>query len=141
EVSVGVDIDPDTPRVLADGDRVRQVLINLVDNALKYTPPGGTVTVRARPADHGMVEIAIADTGIGIPAQDLPRLSERFFRVDRARSRALGGTGLGLAIVKHIVQAHGGQLAIESTLGQGTIVRVYFPVAELVVRAGRAGVA
>src|SRR5205807_1482157 len=81
--------------------RFRQVLINLVDNAIKYTPAGGRVVVRARPAGGGhagMVEIAVEDTGIGIPARDVPRLTERFFRVDKARSRELGGTGVGLAI-------------------------------------------
>ena len=85
---------------------------------------------RRRPATlagDAAVELAVVDTGIGIPSQDLPRLTERFFRVDKARSRELGGTGLGLAIVKHIVQAHGGRLAIESTLGQGTTVRVTLP--------------
>ncbi len=123
-----------TPAILADGDRLRQVLINLVDNAIKYTPAGGQVVVRAESADGGrqpeMVEILIEDTGIGIPAQDLPRLTERFFRVDKARSRALGGTGLGLAIVKHIVQAHGGRLDIASTVGHGTTVHVAFPAAQ-----------
>src|SRR5262249_57069769 len=111
-VVVDSDAAPGRPPVHADGDRLRQVLINLVDNAIKYTPAGGRVFVRGLPAagtEHaGMVEIAIEDSGIGIPAQDLPRLTERFFRVDKARSRELGGTGLGLAIVKHIVQAHGG---------------------------------
>jgi signal transduction histidine kinase len=77
-----------------------------------------------------MVEILVEDTGVGIPAHDLPRLTERFFRVDKARSRELGGTGLGLAIVKHIMQAHGGQLVISSVLGQGTSVRALFPVAQ-----------
>jgi two-component system phosphate regulon sensor histidine kinase PhoR len=101
-----------------------------VDNAIKYTPEGGRVTIDARPATldgHPAVDLAVADTGIGIPSQDVPRLTERFFRVDRARSRELGGTGLGLAIVKHIVQAHGGRLTIESVLGQGTTVRVTLP--------------
>jgi two-component system phosphate regulon sensor histidine kinase PhoR len=130
-VQIGVHIAPSTPPVLADGDRLRQVLINLVDNAIKFTTAGGRVMVRASAADGsgrpGFVEIAVEDTGIGIPAQDLPRLTERFFRVDKARSRELGGTGLGLAIVKHIVGAHGGSLAIESTLGQGTTVRVTLP--------------
>jgi two-component system phosphate regulon sensor histidine kinase PhoR len=132
-VMVDSDVAPGLPPVHADGDRLRQVLINLVDNAIKYTPAGGRVMVRGMPAggtEHtGMVEIAIEDSGIGIPAQDLPRLTERFFRVDKARSRELGGTGLGLAIVKHIVQAHGGSLAISSALGQGTTVRVFFPAA------------
>jgi two-component system phosphate regulon sensor histidine kinase PhoR len=125
-------VAPATPFVHADGDQLRQVLINLVDNAIKYTPEGGEVRIRAQPADGAGppgVEVTVADTGIGIPSRDLPRLTERFFRVDKARSRELGGTGLGLAIVKHIVQAHGGRLAIESTLGQGTTVRVLLPAA------------
>jgi len=133
QVRLAAQVAPGLPPVKADGDRLRQVLINLVDNAIKYTPAGGQVLVRAAAAtgvEHpGMVEITIEDTGIGIPAQDLPRLTERFFRVDKARSRELGGTGLGLAIVKHLVQAHGGSLAISSALGQGTTVRVCFPVA------------
>jgi two-component system phosphate regulon sensor histidine kinase PhoR len=118
----------DTPPVAADPDRFRQVLINLVDNAIKYSPRGGRVEVRAGAADahENTVRLDVRDTGIGIPAQDLPRLTERFFRVDKGRSRALGGTGLGLAIVKHIVQAHGGELDIQSTVGAGTTVRVWF---------------
>src|SRR5439155_174460 len=118
--------------IKAYADRFRQVLINLVDNAIKYTPGGGRVFVRAAAsgAEHdGMVEIAVEDTGVGIPARDLPRLTERFFRVDKGRSRALGGTGLGLAIVKHIVQAHGGELGITSAVGRGTTVRVLWPAA------------
>jgi two-component system phosphate regulon sensor histidine kinase PhoR len=130
---VTAEIAPGTPPVLADGDQLRQVLINLVDNAVKYTPAGGQVRVRARPSRPpergGMVQIAVEDTGIGIPARDIPRLTERFFRVDKARSRALGGTGLGLAIVKHIVQLHGGTLAITSAVGAGTTVQVSLPVA------------
>lgn len=136
----------EVPPVDGDSDRVEQVFVNLVDNAVKYTPRGGAVTVSARrvaDAEHGnggasraaasgngdYVEVAISDTGIGIPSQDLPRLTERFYRVDKARSRELGGTGLGLAIVKHIVQAHGGWMRIESELGKGTTVRVTFPTA------------
>src|SRR3989442_10358759 len=130
-VELGARVDPTSPVLEADADRFRQVLINLVDNAIKYTPGGGRVSVRAaaaRGADHyGMVEIAVEDTGVGIPAQDLPRLTERFFRVDKGRSRALGGTGLGLAIVKHIVQAHGGELGTTSPVGPGTTVRVLWP--------------
>ena len=129
-VAVAVAVEPGTPPALGDGDRLRQVLINLVDNAIKYTPEHGRVVVRAAPAADGMVAIAVEDTGIGIPARDLPRLTERFFRVDKARSRALGGTGLGLAIVKHLVHAHGGSLAIASTLGAGTTVTVQLPAAE-----------
>jgi two-component system phosphate regulon sensor histidine kinase PhoR len=106
------------------------MLINLVDNAVKYTPAGGRVSVRARETGAGAVEVSVADTGAGIPAADLPRITERFYRVDKARSRELGGTGLGLAIVKHLVLAHGGDLAIESVEGQGTTVRFTLPVAQ-----------
>jgi len=131
EITVTTHLEPGTPLVLADADRLQQVLINLVDNAMKYTPAGGRIMVSAGPApDHaGMVQMEVEDTGSGIPAEDLPRLTERFFRVEKARSRALGGTGLGLAIVKHIVQAHDGTLAIDSTLGRGTTVRVLLPCA------------
>jgi len=119
-----------TPAVDADGDQLRQVLINLVDNAIKYTPDGGTVHIGARGSTDGAdVEFSVVDSGAGIPSQDLPRLTERFFRVDKARSRELGGTGLGLAIVKHIVQAHGGRLVIDSAVGRGTTVRVAMPAA------------
>jgi two-component system phosphate regulon sensor histidine kinase PhoR len=131
-VRVAAEVSVDAPAAHADGDRLRQVLINLVDNGVKYTPAGGRVTVRARRASGpqaGMVEIAVEDSGIGVPAHDLPRLTERFFRVDKARSRELGGTGLGLAIVKHIVQGHGGSLHIASAVGQGTTVTVYVPAA------------
>jgi two-component system phosphate regulon sensor histidine kinase PhoR len=119
-----------------DRDRLNQVLINLVDNAIKYTPRGGRVTVEVRAAQHADsaakeprngVEIAVSDTGEGIPAADIPRLTERFYRVDRARSRELGGTGLGLAIVKHIVQLHHGQLRIQSRLREGTTVAIWLP--------------
>lgn len=117
------------PVILGDSDRLQQLFINLVDNAVKYTPAGGSVTVTAAeiPADaqaDAAVEISVADTGSGIAEKDLPRLTERFYRVDKARSREMGGTGLGLAIVKHIVQAHGGELKIESVLNKGTTVRI-----------------
>jgi two-component system phosphate regulon sensor histidine kinase PhoR len=129
-VELASTVAPATPLVHADGDQLRQVLINLVDNAIKYTPAGGRVGIHARPVDGAgaaAVELTVSDTGVGIPSQDLPRLTERFFRVDKARSRELGGTGLGLAIVKHIVHAHGGRLTIDSVLGQGTNVRVTLP--------------
>ena len=127
-VRLGTDTPADLPAVSADRDRLSQILINLVDNAVKYTPAGGTVTVTARAVPGGMVEAAVADTGIGIPPADLPRITERFYRVDKARSRELGGTGLGLAIVKHLVAAHGGELHIESVQEQGTTVRFTLPV-------------
>jgi two-component system phosphate regulon sensor histidine kinase PhoR len=127
-VTVTADTPAELPEVAADRDRLVQVLINLVDNAVKYTPEGGAVTVTARAVGDGAVEIAVADTGIGIPAADLPRITERFYRVDKARSRELGGTGLGLAIVKHLVLAHGGELRIESLEQQGTTVRFTLPI-------------
>jgi len=135
QVEIGRALARDLPPLDADPDRVEQVLVNLIDNAVKYTPAGGRVTVGARVAavdetvPAGCLEISVTDTGVGVPKSDLPRLTERFYRVDKARSRELGGTGLGLAIVKHIVQAHGGTLHIDSELGQGTCVRVYWPTA------------
>jgi two-component system phosphate regulon sensor histidine kinase PhoR len=128
-VALSADVS-ETTMVLADHDRLAQILINLVDNAVKYTPSGGTVTVRARPTADGRIEASVSDTGIGIPRADLPRITERFYRVDKARSRELGGTGLGLAIVKHLVLAHGGDLAIDSEEGRGTTVRVLLPGGE-----------
>ncbi len=123
-IALHVDLPDALPRVYADHDRLAQILINLVDNAVKYTAPGGHVTVAAALVGPATVEISVLDSGIGIPAADLPRITERFYRVDKARSRALGGTGLGLAIVKHLVLAHGGELRIESEPGRGTLVRV-----------------
>jgi two-component system, OmpR family, phosphate regulon sensor histidine kinase PhoR len=122
-------IEPQLPNLLGDFDRLQQLFINLIDNALKYTPSGGEITLEARslpPRNGGtaQIEIAVIDTGAGIPEKDLPRLTERFYRVDKARSRDLGGTGLGLAIVKHIIQAHKGDLTIESAVNRGTTVRV-----------------
>jgi two-component system, OmpR family, phosphate regulon sensor histidine kinase PhoR len=129
EVALSVDLPGDLPPVRADRDRLAQILINLVDNGVKYTPVGGRVAVGARRVSPVLVEVGVTDTGVGIPPADLPRVTERFYRVDRARSRELGGTGLGLAIVKHLVLAHGGELAIESQPGRGTVVRFSLPVA------------
>jgi two-component system, OmpR family, phosphate regulon sensor histidine kinase PhoR len=126
-VMVKANLPADMPEVLADRDRLAQILINLVDNAVKYTPAGGHVWVEAQRLPSGMVEVAVRDTGVGVPKADLPRLTERFYRVDKARSRELGGTGLGLAIVKHLVLAHGGELGIESELWKGTTVRFTLP--------------
>jgi two-component system phosphate regulon sensor histidine kinase PhoR len=108
------------PRVMADQGRLEQVLVNLLENAIKYTPDGGSV--RLFTEDSGdFVRVSVADTGIGIPFKDLPRIFERFYRVDEARTREQGGTGLGLAIVKHIVQLHGGNVSVTSETGQGSI--------------------
>jgi two-component system phosphate regulon sensor histidine kinase PhoR len=129
-VTVEASLPADMPEVLADRDRLAQILINLADNAVKYTPAGGHVWVEAQRLPSGMVEVAVRDTGVGVPKADLPRLTERFYRVDKARSRELGGTGLGLAIVKHLVLAHGGELGIESELWKGTTVRFTLPTSK-----------
>jgi two-component system phosphate regulon sensor histidine kinase PhoR len=128
EVASDVDAPADA-RVVADRGALEQVLANLLDNAIKYTPAGGRVAVRVRPVPDGRVRIEVEDSGIGIPRKDLPRIFERFYRVDPSRSRALGGTALGLAIVKHQVQAMGGQLGVESQLGHGSCFWVELPAA------------
>ena len=112
--------------VRADRSRLDQVLINLLDNALKYTGQGGKVSIESSPEGE-MVRVSVRDSGIGIPKKDLPRLFERFYRVDEARSRDQGGTGLGLSIVKHIVQAHGGSVSVESTPGEGSVFSFTLP--------------
>ncbi len=104
---------------------MRQVLSNLVDNALRHTP-SGSVTISARHEGDGVL-LCVRDTGVGIGAEHLPRIFERFYRADAARSRHEGGTGLGLAIVKHMVEAHGGRVRAESSAGGGTTVSVFFP--------------
>ena len=117
-----------TTRVIADEEAFHQVFDNLIDNAIKYTPEAGWVRVICdAESDPRSIEIVVADSGIGIPRDDLPRIFERFYRVDKARSRELGGTGLGLAIVKHVVQSIGGQVSVESRLGEGTRFRVKLP--------------
>ncbi|MBL0385505.1 HAMP domain-containing protein [Tumebacillus sp. ITR2] len=110
----------------ADGDRVSQVLINLLGNAIAYTPSGGNVTVHVEDAGEEVL-IQVCDTGIGIPEEDLPRLFERFYRVDKARARRSGGTGLGLSIVKHIVEGHHGRVEVSSQVGLGSQFKVYLP--------------
>ena len=129
-------VDPSLPPVAGDEGRLVQVLTNLLDNAVKYTPAGGTITVGAKLAPLlgnaeppvGTIELSVADTGIGIPEEDRPRVFERFYRVDKARSRELGGTGLGLAIVKHIVEGHGGQVWVEANHPQGSRFVVRLPI-------------
>jgi two-component system, OmpR family, phosphate regulon sensor histidine kinase PhoR len=122
-------IDPNVGELLIDPLKITQVCENLLDNALKYTPKGSHIDVSARLRDEE-VEVCVRDNGPGIPADDLPHIFERFYRVDKGRSRDKGGTGLGLSIVKHIIQLHGGRVWVESTLGQGTA--FYF---SLLVRA------
>lgn len=128
--TVVVAIPPEMPPILGDEERLGQVFSNLLDNAVKYTPENGTITVSAS-AGKTFVEVGITDTGIGIPPQDLPRIFERFYRVDKARSRELGGTGLGLAIVKHLVEGHGGAVSVESSHGKGTAFSVRLPTAPM----------
>lgn len=111
----------------ADADRLRQVLTNLVDNAIKYGRSPGCVTLGGRVAGTDRVELSVRDDGPGIPPAALPRLFERFYRVDKARSREQGGTGLGLAIVKNVVQAHGGDVRVESAAGEGTTFTLSLP--------------
>jgi two-component system, OmpR family, phosphate regulon sensor histidine kinase PhoR len=103
----------------ADADRIQQVLFNLVDNAIKYGPTNGQVRITGEPVDQQQVRISVQDDGVGIPPEARERVFERFYRVDRARSREEGGTGLGLAIVKHIIQHHGGEVWVESEPGRG----------------------
>jgi two-component system phosphate regulon sensor histidine kinase PhoR len=116
-----------TPIVHADPARLDQVLINLCDNAHKYAPAGGHIHISWTPTDDGGALLAVQDNGPGIAAEHHGRLFERFYRIDKARSRDMGGTGLGLAIVKHIMQRHGGQVWIESVLGHGATLLCRFP--------------
>jgi two-component system phosphate regulon sensor histidine kinase PhoR len=108
------------PRVMADQGRLEQVVVNLLENAIKYTPDGGSIRLFTED-DDAYIRVSVADTGIGIPFKDLPRIFERFYRVDEARTREQGGTGLGLAIVKHIVQLHGGNVSVTSEAGKGSV--------------------
>lgn len=124
-----LDLRENSPRgivVSADADRLEQVVTNLIDNALKYTPAGGRISVAVH-ARNGEVELSVSDTGRGIPADDLPHVFERFYRSDRSRTRVSGGTGLGLAIAKHIVEAHGGHISVRSRLDEGTTFVVTLP--------------
>jgi signal transduction histidine kinase len=128
-VAVSSDVPTDLPPAWADRERVHQVLFNLVDNAVRYTPAGGAVTVRAQ-RQNGSVEVEVHDTGVGIPAEHLPRLFERFYRVDTSRSRgAEGGTGIGLAIARSVVEAHGGHIHADSRPGEGSTFTFDIPVA------------
>lgn len=135
-----IEMEEDMPPVMADRDSIDQVLDNLVSNAIKYSPDGGRITLTARrlPADTGQsVEVTVQDQGIGIPKKHLGRIFERFYRVDKARSRSMGGTGLGLSIALEIVKAHGGTMRIESEAGQGTAAIFTLPAAADKERDGR----
>ncbi|MBN1546990.1 MAG: GHKL domain-containing protein, partial [Syntrophaceae bacterium] len=119
-------IGANLPHIRGDRDRLSQILINILDNAVKYTPEEGRITLEVSRVEGDTV-IRISDTGIGIPKSEIPKLGERFYRVDKTRSRQLGGTGLGLSIVKHLMKAHGGRMIIDSNPGKGTTVSLYFP--------------
>jgi two-component system, OmpR family, phosphate regulon sensor histidine kinase PhoR len=141
KVQLAMQLAADLPLIIGDTDQMAQVLQNLLDNAVKYGREGGTVELVVRvaegaprwPARPG-VSISVTDQGAGIPPEHLPRLTERFYRVDKGRSRAVGGTGLGLAIVKHIVNRHRGQISIESKVGVGTTVSVWLPLQQAATR-------
>jgi two-component system phosphate regulon sensor histidine kinase PhoR len=126
DLNAVVDVSDDCSTIRADEARLRQVFDNLLDNATKYSNPNGEVRLGAERRGDETV-LSVTDTGIGISANDLPRIFERFYRADKARSRELGGTGLGLSIVKHITQLHGGRVQAESELGKGTSIRVILP--------------
>lgn len=128
--SFGVQLVVEVPEgLVVRGDRLQLVsaVSNLVDNAVKYSNTGGVVTVRAT-SDDGAVEVSVADQGVGIPARDLDRIFERFYRVDRARSRQTGGTGLGLAIVRHVANNHSGDVAVRSREGEGSVFTLRIPM-------------
>jgi two-component system phosphate regulon sensor histidine kinase PhoR len=120
DIALRVEVPADLSPAYGDRDRIRRVLVNLVDNAIKYNEPGGTVTLRAHAESPEEVRVCVEDDGIGIPSEHVPRLTERFYRVDKSRSRNQGGTGLGLAIVKHILGAHDRDLRVDSTPGEGS---------------------
>lgn len=120
-------IDARLPKLWADADRLTQILRNLVDNALVHTPEEGTITITARMVGRD-VRVSVIDTGIGIPAEHVPNVFERFYRVDPSRTRATGGTGIGLTIVKQLVEAHGGQISVESEYGRGATFSFTIPI-------------
>ena len=122
--------DEDAPTVVSDADRLRQILENLVENAVKYTPAGGRIEITTRAAADGGAEVVVADDGPGISPEHVPRIFERFYRVDKARSRELGGTGLGLSIVKHLAEGMGASVNVESQPGRGTRFTVTLPLQE-----------
>ncbi|MFH1856749.1 MAG: ATP-binding protein [Candidatus Omnitrophota bacterium] len=125
-IKINIDVPEGLSQILADKTAVSQILLNLVDNAVKYNKINGTVSISAR-EEGAFARITVADTGIGIPEKDLPRIFERFYRVDKARSRELGGTGLGLSIVKHLVHAHKGEVFVRSIINEGSSFTVTIP--------------
>jgi two-component system phosphate regulon sensor histidine kinase PhoR len=127
-IEIRTDLPASLPLICADRDRAVQILLNILDNAVKFTPEGGRVSITASPDRQDFMIIKVSDTGPGIPKSELPRLGERFYRVDKTRSRDLGGTGLGLSIVKHLMKAHSGEMQIDSLPGRGAEVSLKFPI-------------
>jgi two-component system, OmpR family, phosphate regulon sensor histidine kinase PhoR len=138
DLRISVNLSSRLPDIAADRRRLAEVLQNLLDNAIQYTPPGGQIMLSAS-ANGNEVTFTVSDTGIGIPQTDQPRIFERFYRVDVARSREVGGTGLGLAIAKHLVEAHGGRIWVESEVGQGSQFHFTVPVFESERSSSRGG--
>jgi signal transduction histidine kinase len=128
-IELSIQSPPRLPRIRADRHQIKQVFINLLDNAVKYCPEGSEVQVRLETDGEGIV-VEVADNGPGIPPEDLPHVFEKMYRVEKESTRSVEGSGLGLSIVKRIVELHGGQIAVESTVGEGTTFRVSLPLAE-----------
>lgn len=114
-----INLDPDIPTIVADSDKVDQILTNLVSNSIKYAPNGGTITITGKPTD-GIIRMAVSDEGMGIPKEHLDKVFDRFHRIDNRDTRKVGGTGIGLYLVKHLVEAHGGKIWVESEVGKGS---------------------
>jgi two-component system phosphate regulon sensor histidine kinase PhoR len=138
DLRLSVNLQERLPDIVADRRRLAEVLQNLLDNAIQYTPPGGQILLSAS-AGGSEVTFTVSDTGIGIPQADQPRIFERFYRVDAARSREVGGTGLGLAIAKHLVEVHGGRIWVESEVGQGSQFHFTVPIFDAERASPRAG--
>jgi signal transduction histidine kinase len=134
-IHLDVQMPPELPKILVDPNRFEQILINLLSNALRYTPDGGNVAIKVESFDF-FVQIAVQDSGIGIEAEHLPHLFERFYRVDKSRARKSGGTGIGLTIARHLVYAQGGEIWVESAgLGQGSTFYVTLPTCGTLIPA------
>ena len=150
-VRVRVDVPAHLPAVLANADAIRMIVRNLLDNAIQYTPPSGLVTLQATTADHpsgtasarahaaqpASLVVRVMDTGPGIPADHLPHIFERFYRVDKARARRQGGAGLGLALVRAITEAQGGSVSVTSTIDAGSTFTVHLPLAPSITCSGQ----
>jgi len=124
-------VSDDTAQIAGSESELLSAITNLVNNAVRFTPEGGSIEVAWRLLPEGAGELSVTDTGIGIAREHLPRLTERFYRIDGSRSRDTGGTGLGLSIVKHVTQRHGGELDIQSEPGKGSTFRLLFPAARV----------